>query len=784
MKIVCVGGGPAGLYLAILMKKADPAHRITVLERNQPSDTFGFGVVFSDQTLSYLREADADSYAQITRQFAHWDDIAIHYRGELLTSTGHGFCGLSRQALLSILQQRCQELGVELRFEQELHGSDLERYKDADLLLGTDGLNSTVRTHYEQEFGPQIDLRPNRFVWLGTTFPFAAFTFYFKENAHGLWRVHAYRYAPDAPAGEPQSTFIVECTDETFRRSGLSATDEAGTLAYCEELFRSELAGHRLLNNRSIWRRFPTVRCHRWHYRNIALLGDAVHTAHFSIGSGTKLALEDAIALHDALRHHPDIATALSAYEAARRPVVESLQRAAQTSLEWFENTERYTGLPPLQFAFSLLTRSLRLTHENLRLRDPALIKRVDEQCAQAAATQLATAEPQADPAIDRALPCAHAPHSPMTTPAVRAAAPPPMFTQFRLRGLTLVNRVVVSPMCQYSADDGDIDDWHLVHLGSRAVGGAGLVIAEMTDVSREGRITPGCAGLYTPAHATRWARVTEFVHRYSQAKIGIQLGHAGRKGATRLLWEGEDLPLPADESWPLLAASPLPWAPGSQIPRPMDRADMDAVTRDFVRATELAVEAGFDLIELHMAHGYLLASFLSPLTNQRRDEYGGSLENRARFPLSVLRAIRAVWPAERPLSVRISATDWAPGGTAAGEAVATARLLKAAGADIVAVSTGQTIPGAKPAYGRLFQTPFAEQIRLEAAIPTIAVGMISSYTDVNSIVAAGRADLVALARAHLYDPYWTRHAAAEQEYEVSWPQQYRSVARYRPRLK
>ncbi|HRI52893.1 MAG TPA: bifunctional salicylyl-CoA 5-hydroxylase/oxidoreductase [Pseudomonadota bacterium] len=778
MKIVCVGGGPAGLYLAILMKKADPAHRITVVERNQPSDTFGFGVVFSDQTLSYLREADADSHAQITRQFAHWDDIAIHYRGELVTSTGHGFCGLSRQALLAILQQRGQELGVELRFEQELHGSDLDRYKDADLLLGTDGLNSTVRTHYEQEFGPQIDLRPNRFVWLGTTFPFKAFTFYFKQNAHGLWRVHAYRYAKDAPAGEPQSTFILECTDETFQRSGLSATDEAGTLAYCEQLFRDELAGHRLLNNRSIWRRFPTVRCHRWHYRNIALLGDAVHTAHFSIGSGTKLALEDAIALHDALRQHPDIATALAAYEAARRPVVESLQRAAQTSLEWFENTERYTGLPPLQFAFSLLTRSLRLTHENLRLRDPALIQRVDEQCAQAAVAQLGAAAPQANPATDRAPPC------PMTTPAVRAKAPPPMFTKFRLRELTLANRVVVSPMCQYSAEDGDIAEWHLVHLGSRAVGGAGLVIAEMTDVSREGRITPGCAGLYAPEHATSWARVTTFVHRYSEAKVGIQLGHAGRKGATRILWEGEDVPLPASEAWPLLAASPLAWAPGSQLPRPMERADMDAVIADFVRATELAIEAGFDLIEVHMAHGYLLAGFLSPLTNQRRDEYGGSLENRARFPLEVLRAVRAVWPPERPLSVRISATDWAPGGTAAGESVATARLLKAAGADIVAVSTGQTIPGARPMYGRLFQTPFAEQIRLEAAIPTIAVGMISSYTDVNSIITAGRADLVALARAHLYDPYWTRHAAAEQEYELAWPQQYRSVARFRPRLK
>ena len=775
MKIVCVGGGPAGLYLAILMKKQDPSHRITVVERNQPSDTFGFGVVFSDQTLSYLRDADAESFEQITRQFAHWDDIAIHYRGELITSTGHGFCGLSRQVLLDILQRRCRTLGVELRFEQELHPTDLATYHSADLLLGTDGVNSTVRAAYAEEFGPQIDLRPNRFVWLGTTFPFAAFTFYFKENAHGLWRVHAYRYAPHAAEGEPQSTFIVECTEETFRKSGLDPANEAATLAYCEQLFASELQGHRLYKNRSIWRSFPIIRCRRWHHRNIALLGDAAHTAHFSIGSGTKLALEDAIALHAALRQKTDIPLALAAYEAARRPAVESLQRAAQTSLMWFEDTERYTGLMPLQFAFSLLTRSLRLTHENLRVRDPELVERVNRRCAEVAALQVASAaEPEGAAPSTAAVA--------VTPPGPRV--PPPMFTPFRLRELTLPNRIVVSPMCQYSAQDGAIDDWHLVHLGSRAMGGAGLVIAEMTDISAEGRITPGCAGLYTREHAAGWARVADFVHRRSDAKLGIQLGHAGRKGATHLIWEGEDRPLPEAQSWPLLAPSALAWSAHNQVPRPMDAADMEAVIKDYVRATELAVEAGFDLIELHMAHGYLLASFLSPLTNHRQDEYGGSLQNRARFPLAVLRAIRAKWPAERPISVRISATDWMEGGMQGHDAVALAVLLKAAGADIVAVSTGQTVPGAKPAYGRLFQTPFAEQIRLEAQVPTIAIGMISSYPDVNSIIAAGRADLVALARAHLYDPYWTRHAAAEQEYEIPWPPQYRSVARYRPRLK
>ena len=773
MNIVCIGGGPAGLYLAILMKKEDPGHHITVLERNKPDDTFGFGVVFSDQTLSYLREADAESYAEITQRFAHWDDIAIHFKGELVTSTGHGFCGLSRQALLDILQRRCRALGVELRFEQECRPADLDRWLAADLVLGTDGGNSTVRTRYAAELGPQLDLRPNRFVWLGTTFPFAAFTFYFKENAHGLWRVHAYRYAADAPAGEPQSTFIVECTEDTFQRSGLAEADEEATRAYCEQLFAEELHGHRLLTNRSLWRRFPIVRCQHWHYRNVALLGDAVHTAHFSIGSGTKLALEDAIALHAALRAHGDIPTALAAYEAARRPVVESLQRAAQTSLEWFENTERYTGLEPLQFAFSLLTRSLRLTHENLRVRDPELVARVDLMCAQSAAVQS-----QAPAALPSAAPLKQSAAAPSSSP------PPPMFTPFRLRGLLLHNRVVVSPMCQYTAEDGDIGDWHLVHLGSRAIGGAGLVIAEMTDVSADARITPGCAGIYTTEHAASWARVVQFVHRHSEAKIGVQLGHAGRKGATRRLWEGEDVPLPEAETWPLVSASPLPWSDGSQVPRELDRADMAAIEKDFVHSTRLAVEAGFDWLELHLAHGYLLASFLSPLTNQRRDEFGGSLENRARFPLAVLRAVRASWPSERPISVRISATDWAPDGTTGRDAVALARLLKAAGADIIAVSSGQTLPTAKPAYGRLFQTPFAEQIRLEAQIPTIAVGMISSYTDVNSIIAAGRADLVAIARAHLYDPYWTRHAAAEQEYPTAWPPQYRSVARYRPRLK
>ena len=778
MRTVCLGGGPAGLYLALLLKKEDPAHHVTVYERNRPDDTFGFGVVFSDQTLQVLRSGDAATYDEIVDSFAHWDDIEIHYRGQLLRSTGHGFSGLSRQKLLDILQRRCREHGVELIFQRELDSAAIAAQRDADLLIGCDGVNSLVRSQYAAALRPSIDLRPNRFVWLGTSFPFSAFTFYFKENQHGLFRVHAYRYTQhdgqDPTA--PQSTFIVECTEETFRNTGLQPQDEAGTIAYCERLFKDELRGHRLIGNRSFWRNFPTIRCESWVHENLALLGDAAHTAHFSIGSGTKLAMEDAIVLRDTLRQHPgtrrdQIVAALQAYDATRRPMVESLQRAAQTSLEWFEQTERYMSLPPWQFAFSLLTRSLRVSHENLTLRDPALMSTVDAAVAAQAQAQVGQQAPTSQ-----------------SPPARAAAAPgkpvPPMFTPFRLRDLVLSNRVVVSPMCQYSAQDGTVDDWHLVHLGSRAIGGAGLVIAEMTDVSAEGRITPGCAGLYRSEHVPAWRRIVDFVHKNSLAKIGVQLGHAGRKGATRLLWEGDSEPLPSEQSWPIVAPSALPYFPHSQVPHVLDRADMDRIRADYVRSTELALEAGFDLLEVHMAHGYLLASFISPLTNHRRDEYGGTIENRMRFPLEILAAVRAAWPQDKPISVRISATDWHPGGISPSETLTVARLLKAAGVDLLDVSSGQTAPDSKPVYGRLYQTPFAERLRLEVGLATLAVGNISSYSDVNSIIAAGRADLAALARAHLFDPYWTQHAAAEQDVATYWPPQYRSVSRYRARFK
>ncbi|MEZ5666154.1 MAG: bifunctional salicylyl-CoA 5-hydroxylase/oxidoreductase [Alphaproteobacteria bacterium] len=752
MKIAIIGGGPGGLYLAILMKLADAAHDIVVHERNGPDDTFGFGVVFSDETMDNIRAADPATFAAIADAFAHWTDIHVNVAGETFVSTGHGFSGMSRKTLLNILQARAGELGVALRFNSAV---DDPATLDADLVVAADGVNSAVRERYGDAFGPTVDLRPNRFVWLGTTVPYGAFTFHFKMSEHGLWRVHAYRYS----AGE--STFIVECREDTWRAAGMDRADEAETLAFCEALFADELDGHRLLANRSIWRQVPTIRCARWHHRNVVLLGDAVHTAHFSIGSGTKLAMEDAIALAGALNAgHAGLGAALDAYQAERQPQVESTQRAAQTSLEWFEHTERYGDVAPLQFAFGLLTRSMRITHSNLKERDPALVERVDAWVAERAAHQAGVALPRGGP----------------------DGTPPPMFTPYRLRDLVLANRVVVSPMCMYSAVDGTPNDWHLVHLGSRALGGAGLVITEMTDVSADGRISPGCAGMYEDAHGRAWKRVVDFVHANSAAKICVQLAHAGRKGSTKRLWEGMDEPLD-DGNWPLIAPSPIPYKPGSQVPQQMNRFDMEQVIMDFERATRMADEAGFDMVEVHLAHGYLLGSFLSPLTNVRTDEFGGSLENRMTFPLEVFAAVRDLWPQHKPVSARISATDWKQGGFNPDDAVFVARALKALGCDIVDVSAGQTVDDDAPVYGRCFQTPFSDKVRQEADMPTMTVGNISSYGDVNSIVAAGRADLVVLARAHLYDPYWTRHAAFEQGWPLAWPPQYRTLDRYTPRM-
>jgi anthraniloyl-CoA monooxygenase len=749
MKVACVGGGPAGLFAGILLKNADPSSDVVVYERNRVEDPFGFGVVFSDATGDAIGAADPVTFREMSDHFARWDDIDIYYRGEIIRSTGHGFSGLSRRALLDILSRRAAAVGVRIVPGHEVHS--VADVGDVDLVIACDGAASTIRTAFAAQFKPTIDIRPNRFVWMGTTKPFPAFTFYFKYRGGGLWRVHAYQYEGG------QSTFIVETTDAAWRAAGLENADEAETLRFCEDLFAEELDGHRLQGNRSIWRQFPVVRNESWHCDNIVLLGDAAHTAHFSIGSGTKLAMEDAIALTDALTSHKnDVRAALSAYEAARRPVVDSLQRAAQVSLQWFEETERYMDDDPLQFAFNLLTRSMRVTHANLKLRDPAFVQKVDEWVANEACAQAGVA-----------------PLDPL---------PPPLFTPYRVRDLVLANRVVVSPMCQYSAEDGTPNDWHLVHIGARAVGGAGLVMAEMSDVSPEGRISPGCTGLYRQEHADAWKRIVDFVHDNSYAKIGIQLGHAGRKGSTKRMWEGDSQPLESG-GWETISASPLPYYPHSPAPREMDEHAMDRVIEDYVHATSLVEQAGFDWLELHAAHGYLLASFISPLTNQRRDGYGGALENRMRFPLRVFRAVRDAWPAAKPMSVRISAVDWAPGGVDSAEAVAIARAFYDAGADMIDVSAGQTVAEQKPVYGRLFQTPFSDRIRREAPGATMAVGNISSYTDVNTILASGRADLCLLARAHLWDPYWTRHAAHEMGYPLPWPAQYSTLKRYTPRF-
>jgi anthraniloyl-CoA monooxygenase len=743
MKIASIGAGPAGLYFALLMKKAYPDSEIHVFERNQADDTFGWGVVFSDETLSNFEAADAESYAEIKRNFAYWDAIDTFYADTRVRSVGHGFCGLARKKLLEIFQGRCRELGVELEFQREIAG--VEDVGPADLILAADGLNSTIRGHLEQHFEPSLDWRTCRFCWLGTTLPLDAFTFIFRESEHGLFQVHAY---PFQRGTNPMSTFIVECHEDTWRRAGLDRASEAETVEYCQSLFADRLDGHPLLTNRSIWRSFPTVKNERWSHGNIVLVGDSAHTAHFSIGSGTKLAMEDAIALVRAFEQHGtgDVPRVLAAYEDARRIDVLKTQKAAQTSLEWFENSRRYLGQPPLQFTFNLMTRSKRITWDNLKLRDPELIERVGGWFAD-------------DVGMSR---------------ASDGSVPAPMFAPLKLRDLELANRVVVSPMCQYSATDGVVGDWHLVHLGARAVGGAGLVFTEMTDVSGPGRITLGCAGMYDERHVTAWKRIVDFVHANSAAKIGMQLAHAGRKGSCNLPWEGDD-PLQGDRAWQTIAPSAEPFAPGWHTPRAMDSGDMQRVAEDFATAAERAEQAGFDLLEIHMAHGYLLSSFISPASNQRRDEYGGSLDNRLRFPLEVFERVRAVWPASKPISVRISATDWLPeGGVTIEESVVLARELKARGCDLIDVSSAGNTPQSEPIYGRMYQVPFAETIKREVKIPVMAVGAILGPDHVNTILAAGRADLCALARPHLVNPHITLEASIDYGFpDQVWPRQY-----------
>ncbi len=741
MDVAVLGGGPAGLYFAISMKLRDPGHRITVIERNRPDDTFGWGVVLSDETLDNLAANDPVSAAAIREHFAYWDDIAVVHKGVRTVSTGHGFCGIGRKQLLLLLQARALELGVEIRFETEAEPTQfyMDKY---DLVVAADGLNSRTRTEFAEHFQPNIDVRKCKFVWLGTHQKFDdAFTFIFEKTEHGWLWAHVYQFDADT------ATFIVECTEETWAAYGFGEMTKEESIATCERIFAKHLGGHSLMSNAahvrgSAWINFPRVLCERWSYKNVALLGDAAATAHFSIGSGSKLAVESAVALADYIHSEPTLADAFQKYEDARRVEVLRLQSAARNSMEWFEEVERYLDLDPVQFNYSLLTRSQRISHENLRLRDRAWLDSAEAWFQQQAGAG-----------------------------NVRRA---PMFAPLSLRGMTLQNRIVVSPMAQYKAVDGCPTDWHFVHYAERAKGGAGLVFVEMTCVSAEGRITPGCPGLYAPEHEVAWKRLVDFVHAETPAKICAQLGHSGAKGSTQIGWEEMDAPL-REGNWPLLAASALPWSERNAVPKAMDRADMDRVRDQFVASAEMANRAGFDMIEIHAAHGYLLSSFISPLTNRREDEYGGSLENRMRYPLEVFHAVRAVWPDEKPISVRISANDWVGDeGVTPAEAVQIAEILKDAGVDICDVSAGQTSVRAKPVYGRMFQTPFSDRIRNETGMATMTVGNIYEPDHANSILMAGRADLVCLARPHLADPYWTLHAAATlADKQTEWPKPY-----------
>ena len=770
MRIAVVGGGPGGLYFSALVqqlaRRTDRSHDVTVWERNAHDDTFGFGVVFSDETLGGIEHADPVVFSRMQQEFAVWDDIDVHFKGEVVTSGGHGFAAMSRRRLLEILQDRCRELGVTLHFRTDAPDVD-ELARTHDLVVACDGLGSGVRARYADSFRPTLEARDCKYIWLGTDKVFDAFKFYVAQTPYGVMQIHGYPY--DATG----STFIVEMTYAVWEKAGFGeyadrpwapGESDQKSIDRIRELFADVLESHEVMANNSRWISFTTVRNENWVHAapnegGIVILGDAAHTAHFSIGSGTKLAMEDALALAACLHEEDTLPAALATYETERKAVVLSTQRAAQASLEWFENLGQYVHQDPIQFGFNIMTRSRRVTYDNLRMRDPEFVARCDEWYAAHVAQALGGRVASASERIET----------------------PPMFQPVRIGSLDLVNRVVVSPMDMYVADDGLTSDFHLVHLGGKALGGAGLVMTEMVCVSPEGRITPGCAGLWDDEQQASWRRVTDFVHTNTPARIGLQLGHSGGKGSTKLMWEGIDEPLDED-NWEVVGPSPVPYREGvNQVPRELTRAEMDTIRDQFVESSRRGAEAGFDLLELHCAHGYLISAFLSPVTNRRTDEYGGDVTGRLRYPLEVFAAMREVWPAERPMTVRISATDWVEDGQTLDDALEVARAFVDAGAGAIDVSTGQVTARERPAFGRSYQTPYADAIRNRLAVPTIAVGVISSFDDVNSILLAGRADLCAIGRAHLYDPMWTLHAAIEQDYDgpgAVWPLPWRAGRR------